>query len=65
MVKNGLKYSQLSTGIQYNPFPISYSNLSKFLYRGDISLKQQALMIDFFGHEYEMKICKKDDDGNN
>ncbi len=60
MLKNGIKSSKLNNNTQLNPFPISYGSLSKFLYRGQISLKQQALMLEFFGYEYEMKICKKD-----
>jgi len=60
MLKNGIKSSKLNNNQQLNPFPISYGSLSKFLYKGHLSLKQQVLMIDFFGHAYEMKICKKD-----
>ena len=60
MIKNGIKSSKLNNNTQLNPFPISYGSISKFIYRGDISLKQQVLMAEFFGYEYEMKICKKD-----
>jgi len=65
MKRHGLKFSKLNTGEQYNPFPISYSTLIRLLGKGEISLKMQVLLSEFFGYEHQFEIKKVDKDGNN
>jgi hypothetical protein len=65
MKRHGLKFSKLNTGEQYNPFPISYSTLIRLLGKGEISLKMQVLLSEFFGYEHQFEIKKIHKDGNN
>lgn len=65
MKVHGLKFTKLYSGEQYNPIPISYSTLVRFLNKGDLSLKLQVLLSEFLGYEHEFKITKVDKYGNN
>lgn len=65
MKVNGLKFTKLYSGEQYNPMPISYSTLVRFLNKGNLSLKLQVLLSEFLGYEHEFKITKVDKYGNN
>lgn len=63
--RHGLKFTKLYSGEQYNPLPISYSTLCRFLGKGELSLKLQVLLSEFLGYEHEFVITKKDKYGNN
>ena len=52
--KENISIEELRTGYVHNPFPVCFSSLIKLLNKNELSLKQQALLIEFFGFEYEL-----------
>ena len=52
--KENISIQDLRTGLVYNPLPIGFSSLATLLNKNELSLKQQALLIEFFGFEHEL-----------
>jgi len=53
-----VKLEHIRSGKCSNPFPIGAYNLFYLLKEGKVSLKSQALMIEYFGFEWELKIIE-------
>tara|TARA_B100000575_G_scaffold141942_1_gene113202 strand:- start:49 stop:276 length:228 start_codon:yes stop_codon:yes gene_type:complete len=54
LAKENISIEQLRLGYVDNPLPIGFSSLMNLLNKNELSLKQQALLIEFFGFEYEL-----------